>query len=116
MTKKNYILVSLFALLMIPLGCKKGFLTQTNTFAATEGATFQKPQDVIAMVNSIYDTFQSSDLLKKSIWYYANFETHDWFNNGNDIVWNYYGIGADFYALPVFGIMPTLVLAGQMLH
>ncbi|MBB3058390.1 RagB/SusD family nutrient uptake outer membrane protein [Mucilaginibacter gotjawali] len=102
MTKKNYILVSLFALLMIPLGCKKGFLTQTNTFAATEGATFQKPQDVIAMVNSIYDTYQSSDLLKKSIWYYANFETHDWFNNGNDIVWNYYGIGADFYALPVF--------------
>ena len=40
--------------------------------------------------------------MKKSMWYYANFLTHDWYNNGNDIVWNYYGIGADFYALPTF--------------
>jgi hypothetical protein len=85
-----------------PLACKKSFLQPTDTFASTANATFTKPQQVIAMVNSIYDTYQSSDLLKKSIWYYANFLTHDWFNNGADIVWNYYGIGADFYALPTF--------------
>ena len=85
-----------------PMACKKSFLQQTDTFAATESATFTKPQQVVAMVNSIYDTYQSSDLLKKSIWYYANFLSHDWFNNGADIVWNYYGIGADFYALPTF--------------
>jgi hypothetical protein len=95
-------LVTLGLLLIIPLGCKKNFLNQTDTFASTADATFEKPQAVIALVNAIYDTYQSSDLLKKSIWYYANFETHDWFNNGNDIVWNYYGIGADFYALPTF--------------
>src|ERR1700748_92770 len=79
-----------------PLACKKSFLQQTDTFAATADATFTKPQQVVALVNAIYDTYQSSDLLKKSIWYYANFLPHDWYNNGADIVWNYYGIGADF--------------------
>jgi hypothetical protein len=90
------------AALSAPFACKKNFLQQTDTFAATEAATFTKPQQVVALVNAIYNTYQSSDLMKKSIWYYANFLTHDWYNNGNDIVWNYYGIGADFYALPVF--------------
>ncbi|HTR30802.1 MAG TPA: RagB/SusD family nutrient uptake outer membrane protein [Puia sp.] len=90
------------AALSAPFACKKSFLQQTDTFAATADATFTKPAQVISLVNAIYDTYQSSDLLKKSIWYYANFLTHDWYNNGNDIVWNYYGIGADFYALPTF--------------
>src|ERR1700748_3883240 len=76
--------------------CKKSFLHQTNTFPTPADAAFTKPQQVVALVNAIYDTYQSSDLLKKSMWYYANFLTHDWFNNGADIVWNYYGIGADF--------------------
>ena len=86
----------------IPLSCNKKFLQQTDTFAADATATFTKPQQVVAMVNSIYDTYQSSDLLKKAIWYYANYLTHDWYNNGADIVWNYYGIGSDFGSLPVF--------------
>ena len=86
----------------IPLACNKKFLQQTDTFAADATATFTKPQQVVAMVNSIYDTYQSSDLLKKAIWYYANYLTHDWYNNGADIVWNYYGIGSDFGSLPVF--------------
>ena len=102
MNNKNIILIGLFATLLMPLGCKKSFLTQTNTFQSTADATFQKSSDVVALVNSIYDTYQNSDLLKKSIWYYANFQTHDWFNYGGDIVWNYYGIPADFYALPAF--------------
>jgi hypothetical protein len=85
-----------------PLSCKKSFLNPTDTNAAQVNGAFTKPQQVISLVNSVYDTYQSSDLLKKSIWYYANFLTHDWFNNGSDIVWNYYGIGSDFYALPVF--------------
>jgi hypothetical protein len=90
------------AVVSAPFACKKSFLQQTDTFAATEAATFTKPQQVVALINAIYNTYQSSDLMKKSIWYYANFLTHDWYNNGNDIVWNYYGIGADFYALPTF--------------
>jgi hypothetical protein len=85
-----------------PLACKKGFLQQTDTFASDANGSFTKPQQVVALVNAIYDTYQSSDLLKKSMWYYANFLTHDWFNNGSDIVWNYYGIGSDFGALPTF--------------
>ncbi|MEO6850294.1 MAG: RagB/SusD family nutrient uptake outer membrane protein, partial [Mucilaginibacter sp.] len=92
----------LLAALMIPLGCKKSFLTQTNTFAGTEEATFQTSDAVIGIVNSVYDTYQNSDFLKKSIWYYANFITHDWYNNGNDVAWNNYTIPATFYAIPTF--------------
>jgi len=102
MNNKNITLIALFALLIIPLSCKKGFLNTTDTGAATADNAFGKSSSVVALVNSIYNTFQSSDMLKKSIWYYANYETHDFFNNGSDIVWNYYGIGADFYALPTF--------------
>jgi len=102
MKTKNIILIALFAALMVPLSCKKSFLETTSTFQATQDASFTKSQDVVALVNSIYNTYQSSDLLKKSIWYYANFLSHDWFNNGSDIVWNYYGIGSDFGALPTF--------------
>lgn len=98
---RNIAIVAIICIAMVP-ACKKNFLNQTDTFAATEEATFTKPQQVVALVNAIYDTYQSSDLLKKSMWYYANFLTHDWFNNGSDIVWNYYGIGADFYAIPTF--------------
>lgn len=90
----------LLASVMVPLACKRDFLTQTNTFQSTAGATFQKSSDVVALVNGIYDTYQNSDLLKKSIWYYANFQTHDWFNYGADIVWNQYQIPATFGALP----------------
>ncbi len=94
--------LTLCVALIMPLSCKKNFLTTTDTTAATATSAFTKSQDVVALVNSIYNTYQSSDLLKKSIWYYANYETHDFFNNGSDIVWNYYGIGANFYALPTF--------------
>jgi hypothetical protein len=97
---KNLMLVLLLASLVIPFACKRDFLTQTNTFASSAGATFQKSSDVVALVNGIYDTYQNSDLLKKSIWYYANFQTHDWFNYGADIVWNNYQIPATFGALP----------------
>ncbi|MFB9844937.1 RagB/SusD family nutrient uptake outer membrane protein [Mucilaginibacter ginsenosidivorans] len=102
MNKKNISLIALVAVLLIPLSCKKSFLTQTNTFSSTAGATFQKSSDVVALVNSIYDSYQNSDLLKKSIWYYANFQTHDWFNYGADIVWNNYQINSDFGALSTF--------------
>ena len=102
MNKKNILAILLLCLGLVPLSCKKDFLNQTNRFQSTEEATFQKSEDVVALVNSIYDGYQNSDLLKKSIWYYANFLTHDWYNYGADIVWNYYAIPADFGALPVF--------------
>jgi hypothetical protein len=99
---KLFFAIALFSAVLLPLACGKKFLTTTNTFQSTATATFNKSSDVVALVNAIYDTYQNSDLLKKSIWYYANFQTHDWFNYGNDIIWNYYGIAADFYALPAF--------------
>ncbi|HMG66774.1 MAG TPA: RagB/SusD family nutrient uptake outer membrane protein, partial [Chitinophagaceae bacterium] len=99
MNKKN-IIITILCFIMVPLACKRDFLNQTNTFQSTADATFQKSGDVVALVNSIYDTYQNADLLKKSIWYYANFQTHDWFNYGADIVWNNYQIPATFGALP----------------
>lgn len=98
--KKSILLIALIAMLAIPFSCKKNFLVQTNQFQSTVSATFQKSSDVVALVNSIYDTYQNSDLLKKSIWYYANFQTHDWFNYGADIAWNNYQIPATFAQLP----------------
>lgn len=102
MNKKNIILLALLATLFVPLSCKKSFLEQTNTFQSSADATFQKSSQVVALVNSIYDSYQNSDLLKKSIWYYANFQTHDWYNYGADIIWNNYQITSDFGALSTF--------------
>ena len=96
------IFIMAFALFGIPLACKKSFLETTNTFQGSAEATFNKPADVISLVNAIYDTYQNSDLLKKSIWYWANFETHDFFNWGGDVMWNNYQIPATFGAINTF--------------
>ncbi|MDQ6761154.1 MAG: RagB/SusD family nutrient uptake outer membrane protein [Bacteroidota bacterium] len=84
---------------LIFIACKKSFLEQNNTLQTTASGTFNTSADVVALVNSVYDTYQNSDFLKKSIWYWANFETHDFFNWGGDVVWNNYQIPADFGAL-----------------
>ncbi len=97
--KKTLTLLTLSAALMMPLACKKDFLSQTNRFKSTAEATFQKSGDVVALVNSIYDGYQNSDLLKKAIWYYANFQTHDFYNYGADVAWNNYQINSSFGAL-----------------
>jgi hypothetical protein len=99
--KKNITLIALSAALMMPLACKKDFLSQTNRFKSTSDATFQKSGDVVALVNSIYDGYQNSDLLKKAIWYYANFQSHDFYNYGADVAWNNYQINSSFGALSV---------------
>ncbi|RFZ85732.1 RagB/SusD family nutrient uptake outer membrane protein [Mucilaginibacter terrenus] len=102
MKRKAITLLALSAALMSPLACKKDFLSQTNRFKSSAQATFQKPGDVVALVNSIYDGYQNSDLLKKCIWYYANFQTHDFYNYGADVAWNNYQINSSFGALSVF--------------
>lgn len=83
----------------IPLACKKSFLNQTNTFGIPADAAASTRENVIATVNSIYDTYQNSDLLKKCLWYRANFGTHDFFNWGADVFWNNYQIPATFVGL-----------------
>src|SRR5450755_1923315 len=102
MNKKYITVIVLSAALITPFACSKNFLTQTNTFQSTTAATFQKSSDVVSLINSIYGTYQNSDLLKKSLWYYANFQTHDWFNWGGDVVWNQFQIS------PTFGQLPSL--------
>lgn len=87
---------------MIPFSCKKGFLDQTDSSNPTEQALFNKPADGIALVNAIYDTYQNADLLKKSLWYYANFQSHDFFNWGNDRFYNTYAIPSTFGGIQVF--------------
>src|SRR5436190_19729516 len=88
--------------LLIPLACSKSFLDQTNTFGISPDAAASKPQQVISLVNAIYDTYQNSDLLKKCVWYRANFGTHDFFNWGADVFWNNYQISASFVGLITF--------------
>jgi starch-binding outer membrane protein, SusD/RagB family len=103
-TKITTIIIAITAIVIgaVPLACKKRFLDQTNRFEGTPEATFNKSADVVALVNSIYDTYQNSDLLKKCIWYRANFSTHDFFNWGGDVFWNNYQIPATFGGLTVF--------------
>ncbi len=100
--KLKIIVITLATALLIPLSCKKSFLSQTNTFGATAAATFTTSASIIALVNAIYDSYQNSNLLKKGLWYYADYLPHDWFNNGADIAWNNYTYSGTFDALPDF--------------
>lgn len=93
--------IATFTCALIPLACKKSFLEQTNTFGIPADAAANTKANVIAAVNGIYDTYQNSDLLKKCIWYRANFGTHDFFNWGADVFWNNYQIPATFLGLNV---------------
>ncbi len=99
---KKAIIIIAVCLALVPIAffsCSKSFLNQTNTFQTPATSAFQKSSDVVELINSIYDTYQNSDLLKKSIWYWANFESHDFFNWGGDVVWNNYQIPANFGAI-----------------
>src|SRR6266540_1956497 len=98
---KNILKIALVCLIF-PLACKQSFLDQTNTFQSNAEALATRPQAVISLVNGIYDTYQNSDLLKKCIWYRANFGTHDFFNWGADVFWNNYQIPATFGGLATF--------------
>ncbi|MEO6231002.1 MAG: RagB/SusD family nutrient uptake outer membrane protein [Ferruginibacter sp.] len=103
MNKKTLTIIALTCVVFfIPVACKKDFLQQSNFTQLTRDAYFKKASDGIALVNSIYDTYQNADLLKKSIWYYANFQTHDFFNWGNDRFYNYYDIPTNFGPMRVF--------------
>ena len=91
-----------FACGIVLLACKKSFLNQTNTFGISPDAAASKPEQVVSLVNAIYDTYQNSDLLKKCVWYRANFGTHDFFNWGADVFWNNYQIAPIFVGLITF--------------
>ncbi len=100
---KLYTIILLSAAVCVfAVACKKSFLVQTNTYQGTADATFNKSDDVVALVNSVYDTYQNSDLLKKCIWYRANFGSHDFFNWGGDVFWNNYQIPSTFGGLSTF--------------
>jgi hypothetical protein len=98
---KNIIKAALIALI-VPLACRQSFLDQDNTFQSNADALSTKREAVIGLVNGIYDTYQNSDLLKKCIWYRANFGAHDFFNWGADVFWNNYQIPATFGGLSTF--------------
>ncbi len=99
---KHILKIAIISLFIIPLACKKNFLQQANYTQLTREAYFTKASDAVALVNSVYDTYQNADLLKKSIWYYANFQTHDFFNWGNDRFYNYYDIQTNFGPMRTF--------------
>lgn len=103
--RKYIVILSLATLctaVVIPLSCSKNFLNQTDTMQSDINGVTTKSSDVVSLVNAVYDTWQNSNLLKKSIWYWANFESHDFFNWGGDVIWNNYQIPPDFGALNDF--------------
>src|SRR6185295_6365656 len=100
-SNKNTIYAALVTLIL-PLACRQSFLDQENTFQSNADAISTKKEAVIGLVNAIYDTYQNSDLLKKCIWYRANFGTHDFFNWGADVFWNNYQIAPIFVGLITF--------------
>jgi hypothetical protein len=103
MTRNNLnIIKAAFIVLILPLACRQSFLDQENTFQSNADAIATKREAVIGLVNGIYDTYQNSDLLKKCIWYRANFGTHDFFNWGADVFWNNYQIPATFGGIATF--------------
>ncbi|RYY29581.1 MAG: RagB/SusD family nutrient uptake outer membrane protein [Sphingobacteriaceae bacterium] len=108
--KYTFLKIVCTVLVIMSGSCKQSFLSPPNTKNSNATATFQKSSDVVALVNSIYDGYQNSDLLKKAIWYYANFQTHDWYNNGGDIQWNSYTINSNFSALYTFWTNAYLVI------
>src|SRR3954464_15991946 len=91
-----------FITLVFPLACRESFLDQKNTFQGNADAIATKKEAVVGLVNGVYDTYQNSDLLKKCIWYRANFGTHDFFNWGGDVFWNNYQIPATFGGISTF--------------
>jgi hypothetical protein len=99
---KNYIVIAALSSLAFVWACSESFLEQTNTFQGNAEAIATKREAVIGLVNGIYDTYQNSDLLKKCIWYRANFGTHDFFNWGGDVFWNNYEIPATFGGITTF--------------
>jgi len=97
--KNIIIILTMISATVAPLSCKQSFLDQTNTFGISPDGISTSATQVISTVNAIYDTYQNSDLLKKCIWYRANFGTHDFFNWGADVFWNNYQIPATFTGL-----------------
>ena len=105
MKRSNKIKILIITALLsvgVQQSCKRSFLEQTNTFGLPADAAASKADAVISSVNAIYDTYQNSDLLKKCIWYRANFGTHDFFNWGADVFWNNYQLPATFLGLITF--------------
>jgi starch-binding outer membrane protein, SusD/RagB family len=100
--KIKIIIIAAFFILGIQQACKKNFLDKTNTFEISPDAAASTSAGVTSLVNAIYDTYQNSDLLKKCIWYRANFATHDFFNWGADVAWNNYQLPANFVGLITF--------------
>src|SRR5882762_10500586 len=76
--------------------CKDSFLEQTNTFQGGALGLSTTQDGVVSLVNGIYDIYQNSDLLKKCLWYRANFGSHDFFNWGGDVFWNNYQIPSTY--------------------
>ena len=95
---------ALALILVLPLGCSKGFLDKKDTTHISEDALFHTPQDGISLVNAIYDGFQhdNQSFVLKSLWYNANYTSQDFFNWGADVAYNTYLFPTDFGSLGTF--------------
>lgn len=97
---KNIFAGILGILLLSPLSCSDDFLEQTDTINVSEDVLFKKPSDGVALINSIYNTFDDNGYatdfyMKKALSYIANYLTQDFHNWGNDIFWLNYQINVN---------------------
>ncbi len=95
-------LLGFLAVVLLPISCKESFLEQKNTQGITEDALFKKPEDGIALVTGIYDTFHDVDFTLKALWYQANFLSQDFKNFGADTFFETYEVPTGFDALNIF--------------
>ena len=95
-------LAGVSAMLLVPMSCKESYLEQKNTQGITEESLFKKPNDGVALVTGIYDTFHNVDFITKALWYQANFLSQDFKNYGADTFFETYEVPTSFDALNVF--------------
>ena len=95
-------LAVLATILLVPMSCKESYLEQKNTQGITEESLFKTPNDGVALVTGIYDTFHNVDFITKAMWYQANFLSQDFKNYGADTFFTTYEVPTSFAALDLF--------------
>lgn len=106
---KNIFNVFFLLAILVPTSCSDDFLEQQKVDAISESTLFQKEQDAIALVSSVYDIFHNNvsgigccnDYVIKGLWYQANFLSEDIRNVGADVFYETYEVPTTFQALEI---------------
>ena len=92
MKLNKFISILAVVILLLPASCSRDFLDQADSTSVSEQALFKKPDDALALVSAIYNTYHDyPDLwFKFGPSYISNYPTLDFLNWGGDIFWSEY--------------------------